>query len=270
MHLGNKAKTIFFLFISSFICSSLLAQTPEKDGLKIALNNEKANNGFLGEVSEMEMILEDAHGTKISRKMKGKTMETKGDGDKSISQFLLPADVRGTMMLTWTHKEKDDDQWLFLPSIKRTKRISSSSKSASFMGSEFSYEDLGSQEVEKYTHKLVQEEKNKDGLEVWLIERKPINKKSGYKRLKAWVVKKYHNPSKIEYFDRKNELLKTATFSNYKQYKVGMKVLWRASKIHMINLQTGKKSTITWTNRKLGVEFDEDEFEKDSLLEQDF
>ena len=262
--------TLFFLFNIFLIGTPLLSQTPEEVGFKISLNSEKANNGFLGEVSEMKMILEDAHGTKISRKMKGKTMETKGDGDKSISQFLLPADVRGTMMLTWTHKNKDDDQWLFLPSIKRTKRISSSSKSASFMGSEFSYEDLGSQEVEKYTHKLIKEEKNKDGLDMWLIERTPKNKKSGYKRLNTWIIKKYNNPFKVEYYDRKNELLKTATFSDYREYKVGGKTLWRANKIHMVNIQTGKKSTITWSNRKLGVEFDEDEFEKDSLLDQDF
>ena len=270
MKFKGRVISLFFLLNSLLMSTTLLSKTPEEAGLNIAVKNEKANNGFLGEVSEMEMILEDAHGTKISRRMKGKIMETKGDGDKSISQFLLPADVRGTMMLTWTHKEKDDDQWLFLPSIKRTKRISSSSKSASFMGSEFSYEDLGSQEVEKYTHKLINEEKNKDGLDMWVIERTPKNKKSGYKRLKAWIVKKYQNPLKVEYFDRKNELLKTATFSDYKQYKVKGKSLWRAGKIHMINVQTGKKSTITWGNRKLGVEFDEDEFEKDSLLEQDF
>ena len=270
MKFKERLITLFFLLNSFLISGHLFSETPEEAGLKISLNSEKANNGFLGEVSEMKMILEDAHGTKISRKMKGKTMETKGDGDKSISQFLLPADVRGTMMLTWTHKKKDDDQWLFLPSIKRTKRISSSSKSASFMGSEFSYEDLGSQEVEKYTHKLIKEENNKDGLSMWLIERTPKNKKSGYKRLKTWIIKKYNNPFKVEYYDRKNELLKTAVFSEYREYKVGGKSLWRANKIHMVNIQTGKKSTITWSNRKLGVEFDGDEFEKDSLLEQDF
>ncbi|MEE2744828.1 MAG: outer membrane lipoprotein-sorting protein, partial [Bdellovibrionota bacterium] len=232
--------------------------------------NEKSNDGFVGESSEMEMILEDAHGTKIKRRMKGKIMETKGDGDKSISQFLLPADVKGTMMLTWTHKKKDDDQWLFLPSIKRTKRISSSNKSASFMGSEFSYEDLGSQEVEKYSHKLLKEEKNKDGLDLWVMERIPRNKKSGYRKLKVWIIKKYSNPGKIEYYDRKNELLKIATFSSFKEFKIGSRTLYRASKIHMVNVQTGKKSTISWSNRSLGVKFDEEDFEKDSLLDQDF
>ena len=118
------------------------------------------------------------------------------------------------------------------------------------MGSEFSYEDLVSRrEDEKYTHKLIKEEKTKEDLEVWLIERTTKNKKSSYKRLKAWVSKKYRNPLKVEYFDRKNELIKTATFSNYKQYKVGKKALWRANKVHMINVQTGKKSTIMWREK---------------------
>ena len=121
-----KLHIILFLILAPL--SPLFSQDPEAKGLEIAIANEKANDGFVGESSEMEMVLEDAHGTKIKRKMKGKIMETTGDGDKSISQFLLPADVKGTMMLTWTHKKKDDDQWLFLPSIKRTKRISSSNK----------------------------------------------------------------------------------------------------------------------------------------------
>jgi len=263
-----KLHIILFLILAPL--SPLFSQGAEEKGLEIAIANEKANDGFVGESSEMEMVLEDAHGTKIKRKMKGKIMETTGDGDKSISQFLLPADVKGTMMLTWTHKKKDDDQWLFLPSIKRTKRISSSNKSASFMGSEFSYEDLGSQEVEKYTHKFLKEEKNKEGLDLWVMERVPRNKKSGYKKLKVWIIKKYSNPEKIEYYDRKNELLKVATFSSFKEFKIGSRTLYRASKIHMVNVQTGKKSTIRWSNRSLGVKFEEEDFEKDSLLDQDF
>lgn len=262
--------TILTIFVGFTPLLSSFSQTAEQKGLKIAIENEKANNGFIGESSEMEMILEDAHGTKITRKMKGKILEIKGDGDKSINQFLLPADVKGTMMLTWTHKNKDDDQWLFLPSIKRTKRISSSNKSASFMGSEFSYEDLGSQEIEKYTHKLIKEEKNEEGLEFWVMERVPTNKKSGYKRLKVWMAKKFRSPRRIEYYDRKNELLKVSTFSGSKTFKVGDKTLYRPSKIHVINVQTGKKSTILWTKRKLGVQFDEEDFEKDSLIDQDF
>jgi len=115
------------------------ALTPEERGLEIAKKMEKVNSGFIGEVAEMTMTLIDAYNTEILRKMEGKIKEVKDDGDKSIITFLQPNDVKGTKMLTWSHKTENDDQWLYLPSMKRVKRISSNSKTSSFMGSEFSY-----------------------------------------------------------------------------------------------------------------------------------
>ena len=128
-------------------------ESPAAKGLRLAKELEVANRGFVGESSEMEMILIDAYKSKTVRQMTGKTMETKSDGDKSLMVFQNPKDVKGTKMLTHTHKKGDDDQWLFLPSLRRVKRISSRSKTSSFMGSEFSYEDLGSQEIDKYQFK---------------------------------------------------------------------------------------------------------------------
>ena len=133
------------------------ADDPAKKGFDIMQKAEVFNNGFLGESSSMEMILINAHGDKVERKMDSKIKETNGDGDKSIITFKWPADVKGTKMLTWTHKKGNDDQWLYLPALKRVKRITSRNKTGSFMGSELSYEDLGSQEVEKYTYKYIKD-----------------------------------------------------------------------------------------------------------------
>jgi outer membrane lipoprotein-sorting protein len=253
-------RTLVLFSCIIFALASFGAVTPEQKGLSIAKKMQAQNDGFVGEDSEMEMVLIDAYGAKTTRVMEGKVMEVDGDGDKSISIFLNPKDVKGTKMLTHTHKDDDDDQWLYLPTVRRVKRISSSNKSSAFMGSEFSYEDLGSQEIEKYNFKWLKDIKGKG----WLVQRVPKTK-SGYSKMVMTVSKKYMNPVKIEYFDRKSELLKVGVFSNWKQFKIGKKVVWRANKIHMKNVQTKKESIFEWKNRKLGVKHKTRDFNKTAL-----
>jgi len=264
-------KTLIIASVLAFMTSPSWAktavETAEKKGLRIAVENNKANSGFVGESSKMIMKLYDAHGASTERIMKGKTLEVKGDGDKSVSIFEKPLDVKNTKMLTWSHKKDDDDQWLYLPSFKRWKRISSNNKSSSFMGSEFSYEDLGSQEPEKFDYKWLKDEKiTVDGASAncWVMERKP-KKKSGYSMQKLWVDQTKRNPSKIEYYDRKGELLKTAEFSKFKSYKVGGKTIWRPNFISMKNVQTKKSSTIEWQDRKLGQKYKSKDFKKSNI-----
>ena len=143
---------------SLMVAGRAVAGPAEDKGLEIARKTDKANDGFKGEVSTMEMVLINAHGDRTTRKLTSRGIETASDGDRSRIEFEWPADVKGTRMLTWTHRKNDDDQWLYLPAVKRVKRISSNNKSGSFMGSEFAYEDLGSQEVDKYKYKLLADE----------------------------------------------------------------------------------------------------------------
>ncbi len=223
------------------------AADPVAAGLEIARKADAANQGFVGEKGTMTLELINAHGEVTKRKMNMEVLEGTDDGDKSRSVFEWPADVKGTKLLTWTHKKGDDDRWLYLPAVKRIKRISSSNKSGSFMGSEFAYEDFSSQELEKYTYKLLDEPKQ-GGRDTWRMERIPVEKDSGYARQIVWTDKEYLNPLRIEYFDRKNELLKVATFEGYKKFGK----FWRFGIIRMDNLQTKKKSVLTWENRELG------------------
>ena len=140
--------------------------------------------------------------------MKNKTLEGTTDGDKSLIIFEKPRDVKGTATLTFTHKEGSDDQWLYLPAIKRVKRISSNNKSGPFMGSEFAYEDLSSQEVEKYNYKHLRDE-TFDGKDCYVVERIPMDKYSGYTKQVAWIDKAEYRALKIDFYDRKKSLLKT-------------------------------------------------------------
>ncbi len=267
MILKGRSSRLFFV-VATLSCSlfsqvSLGAEGPEQKGERLARQYEKANDGFVGEESDMELVLIDAYGQKVTRELEGKVLEVKGDGDRSLSIFKSPLDVKGTKMLTHSHKKEDDDQWLYLPAAKRVKRISSSNKSGSFMGSEFSYEDLGSQEPEKFSYKWLRAEKlGKQDIDV--IERIPKDK-SGYSKQIMWMASSIDNPSKVEYYDRRGELLKTANFTGYKKFEVAGKTLYRAGSITMDNVQTKKKSIFTWKNRKLGVKIDESEFEQRAL-----
>ena len=254
-----KLPILLTLLVNS---SFLWATSPQEEGLKLAKELEAANIGFKGDTSTMKMTLIDAHGTKTVREMEGKVLEVSGDGDKSLINFLNPKDVKGTKMLTWSHKEGDDDQWLYLPSVKKVKRISSSGKANSFMGSEFSYEDLGSQEIEKYTFELLKSEDK----ELKKLARYPKNAgDSGYSKQILYVSPKYMSAVKAEYYDRKKELLKVATFDGFKEYNVGGKKMYRASSIHMKNVQTKKESIITWENREIGKTLKASDFESKNL-----
>ena len=134
----------------------------------------------------MKMILRNRQGQESLRDIRIKTLEVSGDGDKSLSIFDNPRDIKGTAFLSYTHALKPDDQWLFLPALKRTKRIASANKSGPFMGSEFAYEDLTSQEVEKYSYKWLRDELI-DDRDTWVIETYPQYENSGYTRRVVWM-----------------------------------------------------------------------------------
>jgi hypothetical protein len=234
----------------------------EEKGLAIAREADRRDRGFGDNTAEMLMILKNKHGQESKRELRVRTLEVDGDGDKSLTIFDTPRDVSGTAFLTFTHKVGDDDQWLYLPALKRVKRISSRNKSGSFMGSEFAYEDISSQEVEKYTYKWIRDEAY-DGKECFVIERYPVDKKnSGYTRQVVWIDKAEYRECKIDYYDRKSSLLKTLTIKGYKQY---LDRYWRADEMGMVNHQTGKSTRLVWSNYSFRTGLKDGDFNKNSL-----
>jgi len=237
------------------------AETPEEKGLAIAVKADKADTGWGDQTSNMTMVLRNRNGDESIRKIRSKALEVEGDGDKSLTIFDEPKDVQGTAFLSFTHSSKPDDQWLYLPALKRVKRISSKNKSGPFMGSEFAFEDLTSQEVDRYTYKWLRDE-DLDGKPTWVIERRPTYKHSGYTRQIAWVDKKILRPLKIDFYDRKNALLKTLTISGYKQYNGKF---WRPDTMNMVNHQTGKSTTLTFSDYKFGAGLTDRDFDRNAL-----
>ena len=165
-------KKIILAFIAFSVLTMVNAQSPEEKGKEIAKAAELADIGFISSIVDLKMTSKNKNGQSSERNMTTKTLELIEDGDKSLIVFNSPKDVKGTATMTFTHKIGADDQWLFLPSIQRVKRISSSNKSGPFVGSEFAYEDLSSQEVEKYSYKFLEEKGS-----LVIVEQDPVARK---------------------------------------------------------------------------------------------
>lgn len=251
-------KKLMIIVLALFTFVNIYAQSAEQKGLEIAKAAESADEGFGSSIVNLKMTLKNKNGQTSERYLITRTLELKEDGDKSLILFNSPKDVKGTATLTYTHKTGSDDQWLFLPSIKRVKRISSNNKSGPFVGSEFAYEDLSSQEVEKYTYKFVEEKGN-----LVILEQDPVDPKSGYtKRVVTYNKSKGYRVEKVEFYDRKNSPLKTLTYSGYELYK---NKHWRASKFVMNNKQTNKETTLEFTNYDFDTKLSESDFSQAAL-----
>ena len=164
-------------------------------------------------------------------------------------------------MLSHTHINEDDDQWLYLPALTRVKRISSSNKSGSFMGSEVAFEDFSAGDYRKYKWKYIGEEVYEGDL-CYVLESHPIYENSGYTR-RVGLTDELLRARKIDFYDRKGELLKTVFFEDYNLY--GDKI-WMADSMKVENHQNKNATIFQWQNRKLNVGLDKKDFEKSSLM----
>lgn len=248
-------KLVAFVLVGCFLS---VAYAAPKDAYDLARIVSESNDGYIGESGEMEMILISGD-VSVKRKMTSKGIE--GDETtKSLLEFTLPKDIAGTKLLTWSFEKKDDQQWIYIPAARLTRRITSKSKSNSFMGSEFTFEDLRKPALDKYKYSDLKKIDKKT------YQYNRVSKEdSTYSKTIVTIAMDYLAPKKIEFYDRSGELLKTAEYEGYKSYKVGKKEFWRAAKITMSNVQTQKKSIISWGNLELGKSFSSSSFNKRSL-----
>lgn len=240
-----------------------LTGTPEEQGLQIAMENDRRDRGFKDSTADLKMILENAHGQTSARSLKIKTLEVPDldEGDKTLTVFEEPRDVSGTALLSFAHITTPDDQWLYLPALKRVKRIASANKSGPFMGSEFAYEDFTAQEVKKYKYKFLRTEACGE-LQCYVVEQYPVYEHSGYTKMIAWIDTEEFRNQKIEFYDRKESLLKTLTFSKYRKY---LDTHWRPLDMYMVNHQTGKKTRLTYTDYAFQTGLTDKDFSRDKL-----
>lgn len=257
-----KYLRLSFLLAFLFLPGAIPAGALEDKGLAIVIEKDRRDTGWSDYQLEMTMILTTRREEETRRELRAKFLEVPDNGEKSLMIFDTPKDVKGTAFLSITHKKGDDDQWLYLPALKRIKRISSRDKTSPFMGSEFSYEDIASQEIEKYTYKWIREEVY-DGRECFVVEYYPVDKEySGYTRLVNWIDKSEYRTQKVEYYDRKGQFLKTLTLKGYGKY---LDKYWRAGEMNMVNRQTGKSTQLILKNYEFRTGLKDSDFNRENL-----
>jgi outer membrane lipoprotein-sorting protein len=249
---------IVMVLLSPCAC---LAQTPQEKGHAIAEEANRRYCGYGDSTAHLRMVLRNRQGQVSARELRVRSLEV-ADGTKGLCIFDSPADVKQTILLTHTHKSQADDQWLYLPALKRVRRIAAQNRSGSFMGSEFSYEDIATHVMEKYTYQWLRDEVY-DGQDGYVIERRPADRRdSGYLRQIVWIDKGEYRTLKVDYYDRKDSLLKTLTFQDYRQY---LDKFWRPHDMSMVNHQTGKSSQLIWSDMAFHTGLTENDFHQGNL-----
>ncbi len=256
----------FFLALAALLAMQTTGAYAESDaekGLAIVREAERRSQGWVDSVAEARMILRDRQGSASVRRMELRSLEAGPgtDGSRTLLFFRSPPDVDGTALLTHSHATRDDDQWLYLPEIKRVKRISGSGKSGSFMGSEFSYEDMRDAQIEKYAFRFERQEACGEG-SCFVVERRPRDEDSMYVRHLVWIDTAEYRTLKIEFFDRKNYHLKTLTIGDHRRY---LDRHWRPHRLVMVNHQSGKSTELLWENYRFRQNLSPRDFEQTSL-----
>jgi hypothetical protein len=168
----------------------------------------------------------------------------KGNTEKRLIRFLSPADVKGTGLLTFDYKEKDDDMWLFMPALRKTRRIISSEKAKNFMGSEFSYADTTPPTLDDFNYKKLGEQEI-EGTLCWEIEMVPVDDdiadENGFSKKISYIAKKDFVIRKAVYYDLDDELHKELSVKQIKELDA-KNHKYRPMHMIMVNKQNDRKS----------------------------
>lgn len=208
----------------------------------------------------------DDKGRERVRKMEIESGEFNGI-TKMLIRFLSPPDVAGTSLLICDYKDKSDELWIYLPALRKNRRIVSDEKGKSFMGSEFSNVDLSVPVQQDFTYSLLPAE-NFQGKEYWKVEAVPVSNRLqgeyGYSKRIMWIEKYTFLTWKIGFYDLKGNLQKIQLFSDYRKLSGGK---YFAGIMSKENLQTGRKSLMITDKLTENVKMDENRFTPASLPE---
>jgi len=200
------------------------------------------------QTSVLTMTLTNKSGQTRVRKIQQYSKDL-GDTEKSIMFFLTPADVKNTSFMNWSYdSDKADDQWIYLPALKKVKRISSDSKSDYFMGSDFTYDDLGDRKLDADVHKLLRSEKI-DGVDCYVVESVSKDEDYMYTKTITWIRKDNFVGVKKEFYDEDEDLLKVLTIKKVEK----ISGFWVITHSEMKNVQKNHKTTIKLSNIKINT-----------------
>jgi hypothetical protein len=238
MHKKFLKTTLCFLTLLTAVSLAQTSDTTVPTGLEIMTRVDDRPDGD-DRTQMLTMTLSNKSGRQRIREVKSYSKDF-GKDKKSVMVFEKPADVRGTAFLSWEYDDpaREDDKWLYMPAMKKVRRISGASKNEYFMGSDFTYDDMGDRNVEEDSHTLLGEEVV-DGHDCWKVESIPVDPEDMYTRKVIWVCKAADMAIKAEYYD-KDGLLKTFKALDFRQQDG----FWTQFKSEMDNVSRKHKTVM--------------------------
>ncbi len=224
---------------------------------------EKVYNRDTGDdqTSDLTMTLTNKNGAQRIRTIK-QFKKVLGTVDKSIMFFISPSDVKNTSFMSWAYdSDQTDDQWIYLPALKKTKRISSDSKSDYFMGSDFTYDDLGDRKLEDDTHELLREE-TLNGVDYYVVESIPVDEDYMYSKTIVWVNTSNFIGLKKEFYDEDEDLLKILSIEDIEK----ISGIWVIKRSEMKNVQKNHKTSIELNNVQINSGLSESKFSERMMM----
>lgn len=231
----------FILLVSAFFIYLPVYANP--DALTIMKRVDQRDDGETRTMNTKLTLINKNGGQRVRQMV---SYAKNYDGEvKQVMLFTKPNDVKGVANLSYEYDDlnKDDAMWLYLPALRKARRISGSARNGNFMGSDFTYDDMGDRKPEEDKHKLLREEKH-DGVNCWVIESKPFDSTDMYSKRISWVRQDNDVISYVEYYDRQGKLLKTLNVKDIKK----VNGFWIAGILEMHNVQDDHKTIINNTN----------------------
>ena len=210
--------------------------------------------------AKVAMRLTNAQGSQRERVMNMLRVNVGSQGDQRyLITFEAPADVRGMGFLVWKHAKKEDDRWLYFPALKAIKRVAADDKRSSFVGSDFSYEDISGRDADDEQHTLARQE-NVGDRPTYVVESRPKSPATYARRL-SWIDRERWLPLKEEYYDTEGKLQRT--FKADKVEDIGGH--WTVTSRSMVNAQTGHRTEVAFSSVRYDSGLAEDIFTERSL-----
>ena len=253
----NTIKSIAIFVLLATFGLSAHAQLTGTQIVEKAYNRETGND----QTSILTMTLTNASGQNRVRTIQQYTKDF-GDNEKSIMFFQAPADVKNTSFMNWSYdSDQADDQWIYLPALKKVKRISSDSKSDYFMGSDFTYDDLGDRKLNADVHKLLREE-TMNGQACYVVESVSKDEDYMYSKTITWINKETFIGVKKEFYDEDGELLKVLSIKKVEKIS-GFYIITNSE---MKNVQKNHTTSMVLTNVKIDSGVAESQFSERMMM----
>lgn len=230
----------------AFARLDLAGLSAEKAGDTLIEYAESYHAGWGSSEARSRILMYDSAGTETVRELDVYVIE-KFQGSDDARSYIVYDNV-GTGLMTWMYREKDDVQWVWVPGLRKLRRLHMNGITGAFVGSEFSYEDFRSQYPKKYRNRLLRETEL-DGQRVWQIERVPLSDQSAYSHQHVYMDQEHFRVIQTDFFDRAGKPLKTLKATGWERHEGRY---WRAARSEMSNHQTRRVSIMV----NDGIEFE--------------